>query len=184
MSTVRLPHPPPLTHSFQESELNPHLVSQIGTKTAQECAGRGYCNHQTGHCMCYSKFESSDGKGGPGALGDCAYFDPDDPPMNCSTATPLWGHDAALCSGEARSAGARGTKESESELNGFGDTWASSQPDQKFEGRRGLLHREASDVFKGRALRCAGSSGSNVIIRERFGRYRATRLAVRRTRCG
>lgn len=82
------------------SELNPHLSSQEGTKETKECSGRGYCNQQTGHCLCYSKFGSSDGNGGPGKRGDCGYFDPDDPPMNCSTATPLWGSVSALCSGE------------------------------------------------------------------------------------
>lgn len=75
-------------------------MSQTGTKEAQECSGRGYCNRQTGHCTCYSKFGSSDGKGAEGDRGDCGYYDPYDPPTNCSTVTPLWGSTAALCSGK------------------------------------------------------------------------------------
>lgn len=50
--------------------------------------------------MCYSKFRSSDGRGGEGDLGDCGYYDPLDPPTDCATAVPLWGSAAALCSGE------------------------------------------------------------------------------------
>lgn len=51
--------------------------------------------------MCYSKFSSSDGKGGAGDLGDCGYYDTSDPPTNCTTATPLWGSTEAICSGES-----------------------------------------------------------------------------------
>lgn len=85
----------------QASDLNPHLWSQGGTKDAQECSSRGYCNRLTGHCMCYSKFGSSDGQGNYGDLGDCGYYDPNDPPTNCTTATPLWGSTEAMCSGES-----------------------------------------------------------------------------------
>ncbi|CAM9146187.1 unnamed protein product [Ectocarpus fasciculatus] len=81
------------------SGLNPHLFSQIGTKDAKECSNRGSCNRQTGHCMCYSKFSSSDGMGGEGDMGDCGYYDWHDPPTNCTTATPVWGSTSALCSG-------------------------------------------------------------------------------------
>lgn len=50
--------------------------------------------------MCYSKFRSSDGRGGEGDFGDCGYYDPGDPPLDCATATPVWGSESALCSGE------------------------------------------------------------------------------------
>lgn len=50
--------------------------------------------------MCYSKFRSSDGRGGEGDLGDCGYYDPADAPLDCATAVPVWGSDSALCSGE------------------------------------------------------------------------------------
>ncbi|CAM9329921.1 unnamed protein product, partial [Discosporangium mesarthrocarpum] len=79
--------------------LNPHLSSREGTKIAEECSGRGYCNRVTGHCDCYSKFLSSDGKGGPGALGNCGYFEDSDPPTNCTSALPLWGNTIDQCSG-------------------------------------------------------------------------------------
>ncbi|CAM9293856.1 unnamed protein product, partial [Hapterophycus canaliculatus] len=83
----------------QASGLNPYLFSRTGTKEAQECSDRGHCNRVTGHCMCYSKFRSSDGQGGEGNLGDCGYYDSFDAPKNCTTATPVWGSSAALCSG-------------------------------------------------------------------------------------
>lgn len=86
----------------QASNLHPNMWSQVGTKEATECSGRGYCNRQTGHCLCYNKFGSSDGKGGSGDLGDCGYYSPYDPPMNCSIATPLWGSRSAVCSGEVK----------------------------------------------------------------------------------
>lgn len=89
-----------LLYNCQASGLNPHLFSKIGTKDAKECSDRGYCNRQTGHCMCYSKFSSSDGMGGKGDMGDCGYYDWYDPPTNCTTATPVWGSTSALCSGE------------------------------------------------------------------------------------
>lgn len=87
------------SHPHQTSSLN-SLVSQAGTKSAEECSARGHCNRQTGHCMCYSKFRSSDGRGGEGDFGDCGYYDPGDPPLNCATAAPVWGSESALCSGE------------------------------------------------------------------------------------
>ena len=86
--------------SSQASVLSPHLRSIMGTKLAEECSNRGFCNRITGHCMCYSKFFSSDGKGGSGDLGDCGYYDPTDPPIDCSTAMPLWGFTEDVCSGE------------------------------------------------------------------------------------
>lgn len=88
------------TRNNQASSLNSGLSSQTGTKSAEECSTRGHCNRQTGHCMCYSKFRSSDGRGGEGDLGDCGYYDPSDPPVDCATAVPVWGSDSALCSGE------------------------------------------------------------------------------------
>ena len=51
--------------------------------------------------MCYSKFSSSDGNGGAGDLGDCGYYDANDPPTNCTTVTPKWGSNEAICSGES-----------------------------------------------------------------------------------
>lgn len=101
--SVRLDQTPiaPRTQSRtnQASSLN-LLSSQAGTKDAEECSARGLCNRFTGHCMCYSKFRSSDGRGGEGDLGDCGYYDQLDPPDNCATAVPVWGSTSALCSGE------------------------------------------------------------------------------------
>ncbi|CAM9774795.1 unnamed protein product, partial [Laminaria digitata] len=87
---------------MQASTLNPHLWSQAGTKHAQECSGRGYCNRVTGNCMCYTKFSSSDGSRWPGSLGDCGYYDESDPPTNCTTVTPRWGSTEAICSGAGK----------------------------------------------------------------------------------
>ncbi|CAM9473810.1 unnamed protein product, partial [Choristocarpus tenellus] len=81
------------------SILSPYISSKEGTKVVEECSGRGYCNRLSGHCLCYSKFLSSNGKGGPGSLGDCGYYDASDPPTNCTSALPLWGRTSAMCSG-------------------------------------------------------------------------------------
>lgn len=96
--TPKVPRTQPRT--YQASSLNPLLSSQTGTKNAEECSARGHCNRQTGHCMCYSKFRSSDGRRGEGDLGDCGYFDPLDAPVDCAMAVPVWGTNSALCSGE------------------------------------------------------------------------------------
>jgi hypothetical protein len=49
---------------------------QAGNKENWECSGRGLCDHGTGECECFTGFGSSDGKGGPGTLRDCAYIEP------------------------------------------------------------------------------------------------------------
>jgi len=49
-----------------------------GTKEADACAGRGFCNTDTGICSCYDTngdaYMSSDGYGNAGIRGDCGYF--------------------------------------------------------------------------------------------------------------
>jgi hypothetical protein len=68
------------------SVLNTGFSSVDGTKTPLTCSGRGSCDVSTGLCTCFSKFLSSDGKGGAGTLPDCGYFDPSDPPTACPDA--------------------------------------------------------------------------------------------------
>jgi hypothetical protein len=47
--------------------------TQRGDKEDLECNGRGACSTNTGTCTCDALFESSDGQGNAGYLGDCGY---------------------------------------------------------------------------------------------------------------
>lgn len=47
-----------------------------GTKENIECSGRGLCDRETGSCVCFQGFGSSDGKGNTGTKGDCGYVEP------------------------------------------------------------------------------------------------------------
>lgn len=38
-----------------------------------ECSGHGDCDVNTGRCMCYPFYGTSDGQGNPGVRGDCGY---------------------------------------------------------------------------------------------------------------
>ena len=46
---------------------------QAGGKEDLECNGRGSCSASTGVCTCDALFETSDGQGNAGYLGDCGY---------------------------------------------------------------------------------------------------------------
>ncbi len=47
-----------------------------GTKSNLECGGpeMGFCNRDTGLCMCHTRQESSDGDNNAGSRGDCGYY--------------------------------------------------------------------------------------------------------------
>jgi hypothetical protein len=47
--------------------------NKAGTKEDLECNGRGACSSATGVCTCDALFETSDGQGNAGYLGDCGY---------------------------------------------------------------------------------------------------------------
>ena len=47
------------------------LVSFAGTTEDVECSGRGLCDRDSGVCVCFPGYASSDGVGGVGTQGDC-----------------------------------------------------------------------------------------------------------------
>jgi len=66
------------TNDLTETSGTPAVAvatTQTGTKEATECSGRGYCDRDTGTCVCYADYFSSDGKGtnAAGDTGDCSY---------------------------------------------------------------------------------------------------------------
>lgn len=46
-----------------------------GTRELAFCSNHGTCDFATGVCACDTNFHSSDGKGGPGPIGDCGYHE-------------------------------------------------------------------------------------------------------------
>lgn len=50
------------------------ITSVRGTTEVAVCNNRGVCNKVTGVCECFDDWTSSNGHGGPGNLGDCAYL--------------------------------------------------------------------------------------------------------------
>jgi hypothetical protein len=67
----------PLLKVIQQGINSIGVVEQVeGTKEMIECAGRGICQTNTGTCVCFSGFGSSDGMGNPGQTGDCGYIEP------------------------------------------------------------------------------------------------------------
>ncbi|TYZ63401.1 hypothetical protein PybrP1_000179 [[Pythium] brassicae (nom. inval.)] len=49
--------------------------SVSGTRELAFCSNQGTCDFATGVCSCNANFHSSDGKGGPGTVGDCGYHE-------------------------------------------------------------------------------------------------------------
>jgi hypothetical protein len=49
------------------------LSSVTGNKENAPCSNRGQCDRTAGQCKCFPGFQSSDGKGRPGRLGDCGF---------------------------------------------------------------------------------------------------------------
>ena len=49
------------------------LLSTEGTKESIACSGRGTCEAETGTCVCYTGFGSSNGRGDAGQRGDCGH---------------------------------------------------------------------------------------------------------------
>lgn len=48
-------------------------ASVKGTRENDFCSNHGHCDFSTGLCVCDTHYGSSDGKGGPGNIGDCGY---------------------------------------------------------------------------------------------------------------
>lgn len=48
-------------------------TSVMGTRENAFCSNHGACDFTTGMCVCDEQYASSDGKGGPGTIGDCGY---------------------------------------------------------------------------------------------------------------
>lgn len=46
-----------------------------GTRELAFCSNHGVCDFDTGVCACDPNYGSSDGKGGPGPIGDCGYHE-------------------------------------------------------------------------------------------------------------
>lgn len=46
---------------------------QIGTREEVECAGHGICLEEEGLCDCFVGYQSSDGRGAIGEMGDCGW---------------------------------------------------------------------------------------------------------------
>ena len=88
------------------SELHPKNVSVRGTREHAECSNRGTCDRETGICNCYKDFESSDGRGKLGALGDCGYYNGTGLDR-CPAAVGLWGKEHDVCSGLRQANGYR-----------------------------------------------------------------------------
>ena len=47
--------------------------ARTGTREDVECAGHGICLEDEGVCDCFVGYQSSDGKGGLGEMGDCGW---------------------------------------------------------------------------------------------------------------
>ena len=88
------------------SELHPKNVSVRGTREHAECSNRGTCDRETGICNCYKDFESSDGRGKLGALGDCGYYNGTGLDRG-PAADGLWGKEHDVCSGLRQANGYR-----------------------------------------------------------------------------
>lgn len=82
------------------SDLEWGHVGRQGTTVATECSSRGTCSETTGLCSCFTDFSSSDGAGGQGSRGDCAYT-ADVNAVDCPSTTVGEGDDAVTtaCSG-------------------------------------------------------------------------------------
>ncbi|DAZ99520.1 TPA: hypothetical protein N0F65_005392 [Lagenidium giganteum] len=48
-------------------------TSVAGTREDAYCSNHGKCDFTSGTCVCDPQWSSSDGKGGPGTIGDCGY---------------------------------------------------------------------------------------------------------------
>ena len=71
---IYIDHPHP--HLYPHPHPHPDITVveyQRGTREYQECSGRGLCDRDTGQCVCFDGFSSSNGQGDPGERPDCGY---------------------------------------------------------------------------------------------------------------